>query len=573
MQCTVSGTPTTSGKVTATVTTSASNEQKKDNNTSSTSITVLEPADVVANATGLPSSAQVSVNYTGTFSCANTSTVTANAVTCGVSGLPAGVTLSSCTNGGKAWVNGSALAAKGAANAKDTVQCTVSGTPTTAGKVTATVKTSASNELKKDNDTSSTSITVRAPSDVIAIAALPATALVGGKYSGSFSCKNNSAVTALVVTCGISGLPDGVTASCGSWLNGSSLVANQSVECTVSGQPTTAGSVIATVTTSASNEVNTTNDTSIESITVNSPSDMVAGAILPATALVGGNYSGSFSCRNNSAVTALVVTCGVSGLPDGITASCGSWVNGSSLAANQALQCTVSGTPMSAGSFNPTVTTSASNEVNITNNVSINNIIISTPSDVIASSSLPVTAIVSTDYTGSFSCTNGSAVLATGVSCSISGLPDGVTESCGSWVNGSSLAANQAVQCTVSGQPTTAGKVTVRVMASASNEVNTSNNISTTDILSQLLIQATLRGVPINDSTVVCCGSPVVLSVSGALHATYAVTSHTGDVSCELETVGTLGYLKMTNGDGTCTIVGTINGVTTAPLTLQGKNH
>ena len=494
-------------------------------------------------------------------------------MTCGVSGLPAGVTLATCASGGKAWVNGSVLAAKGTANAKDTVQCTVSGTPTTSGKVTATVSTRASNELNKDNDTSSTSITVLDPSDVIAMASLPATALVGGNYSGNFSCKNNSAVVATAVTCGISGLPDGVTASCGSWVNGSSLVANQTVECTVSGQPTTAGSVIATVTTSASNEVNTTNDTSINSIAVNIPSDMVASAILPATALVGGNYSGSFSCNNNSAEVATEVACGISGLPDGIIASCGSWVNGSSLAANEAVQCSVSGTPMSAGSFNPTVTTSASNEVIITNNVSINNIIISPPSDAIASSSLPVTAVVSADYTGSFSCTNGSAVLATGVSCSVSGLPDGVTASCGSWVNGSSLAANQAVQCTVSGQPTSAGKVTATVTASASNEVNITNNISTTDILSQLPIQATLRGIPINDSTVVCCGSPVVLSVSGAVQATYAVISHTGDVSCELETVGSLGNLKMTNGDGTCTIVGTINGVTTAPLTLQGKNH
>ena len=533
----------------------------------------MEPADVVANATGLPSSAQVSVNYTGTFSCANTSTVTANAVTCGVSGLPAGVTLSSCTNGGKAWVNGSALAAKGAANAKDTVQCTVSGTPTTSGKVTATVTTSASNEQKKDNNTSSTSVTVLEPADVVALATLPATALVGGNYSGGFSCKNNSAVVATGVTCGISGLPDGLTASCGSWLNGSSLVANQLVECTVSGQPTTAGSVIATVTTSASNEVNTTNDTSINSITVNIPSDMVASAILPATALVGGNYSGSFSCNNNSAEVATEVACGISGLPDGIIASCGSWVNGSSLAANEAVQCTVSGRLMSAGSFNPTVTTSASNEVIITNNVSIDTIISSPPSDVIAGSSLPVTAIVSADYTGSFSCTNGSAVLATGVSCSVSGLPDGVTASCGSWVNGSSLAANQAVQCTVSGQPTTAGMVTATVTASAGNEVNTSNNISTTDILSQLPIIATLEGVPVLDSTVVCCGSPVALSVSGAVQATYVVASQTGDVSCELGTDGDGSYLRMKNGDGTCTIVGTINGVTTAPLTLQGKNH
>ena len=470
-------------------------------------------------------------------------------------------------------MNGSALAAKGAANAKDTVQCTVSGKPTTAGKVTPTVTTSASNEQKKDNNTSSTSITVLDPADVVALGSLPATAMVGGNYSGSFSCKNNSAVVATEVTCNISGLPDGLTASCGSWVNGSSLVTNQTVECTVSGQPTTVGNVNVTVTTSASNEVNITNNTSINSITVNTPSDMVASAILPATAFVGGNYSGSYSCKNNSTEVATAVTCGISGLPDGIIASCGSWVNGSSLAANEAVQCSVSGTPMSAGSFNPTVTTSASNEVIITNNVSINNIIISPPSDVIASSSLPVTAVVSADYTGSFSCTNGSAVLATGVSCSVSGLPDGVTASCGSWVNGSSLAANQAVQCTVSGQPTSAGKVTATVTASASNEVNITNNISTTDILSQLPIIATLHGIPIMDSTVVCCGSPIFLSVPGAMQATYVVASQTGDVICELGADGDRSYLSMTNGNGTCTIVGTINGVTTAPRILQGINH
>ena len=375
------------------------------------------------------------------------------------------------------------------------------------------------------------------------------------------------------MNCVISGLPDGVTASCGSWVNGSSLAANQSVQCTVSGSPKTAGSFSPTVTTSSSNEVNTANNTSINSLTVNTPSDVLARAQLPATAQVSVDYKGSFSCKNNSSVTATAVTCGISGLPDGVTASCGSWVNGSSLAANQAVQCTVSGKLKGAGMFSPTATTSASNEVNTTNNVSINNILVDPPSDIDVSSTLPTKAVVSVNYTGSFSCKNNSSVVATGVNCGISGLPEGVTATCGSWVNGSSLAAGQSVNCTVSGKPKTAGNVTATVTASASNEINTTNNINTTVITTQVQIIAILGGSPLLDSTVVCCGSPVILSMSGTGQETYTVTSHTGDVSCEIGTDGLVTYLKMRNGNGTCTIVGTKNGVTSAPLTVQGKNR
>jgi uncharacterized repeat protein (TIGR01451 family) len=585
--CTVSGTPTSAGSVTATVTTSASNQPASSNDTTTAPIAIAVPADMVA-ASALPASATVGIPYTGSFTCTNNSAVTAAAVSCGISGLPAGVTQGSCTSspGAVSWTNGSTLAAN------QVVTCTVSGTPTSAGSVTATVTTSASNQPASSNDTAAAPIAISAAADMVAASSLPATAFVSVPYTGSFTCTNNSAVTATTVQCGISGLPAGVTlGSCTSspgavsWTNGSTLAANQVVTCTVSGTPTSTGSVTATVTTNASNQTNTANDTATAPINVsNSVADMEAASALPTSATAGVPYTGSFTCTNDSPVAATSVHCAISGLPAGVTlSSCTSspgntpWVDGGTLPAHQAVTCTVSGTPSAVANAAPTVTTSANNQANTSNDTSSTTIVTAIPSDMVAAASLPTSATVFSPYTGSFTCTNNSAIAATSVQCAVSELPTGVTvSSCSSpthkpWVNGSSLPAHQAVTCKVSGTLSRTGKVTARVTTRSSNQTNTANDTRATTItVNTVPVPATLNGSPILNSAIVCCGRPVILNnLPGAGVTAYKVTARTGDASCTIGHSGSQTYLKMYGTHGSCTVVGTKNGITTLPLTLR----
>ena len=270
--CDVSGTPSTTGSFTATVTTDSSNNANSTTNHADAIITV-SAADMVATSS-LPTTATVGIAYTGSFTCSNNSAVIATSVSCGISGLPNGVTLSSCSSSptNNPWVDGSSLPAH------EVITCTVSGTPLSAGSVTATVTTSAGNQVNTSNDTSQAPITVSNisnTSDMAAGSSLPARISVFSTYSGSFTCTNNSSVTATSVQCKISGLPNGVKLlSCSSpsrnpWTNGSSLPAHQAVTCKVSGTPNKLGRVTAIVTTSASNQTNTSNDTRPTIITTN----------------------------------------------------------------------------------------------------------------------------------------------------------------------------------------------------------------------------------------------------------------------------------------------------------------
>jgi hypothetical protein len=85
-------------------------------------------------------------------------------------------------------------------------------------------------------------------------------------------------------------------------------------------------------------------------------------------------------------------------------------------------------------------------------------------------------------------------------------------------------------------------------------------------------IPATVNGSPIINPAVVCCGRPVLLGplpVPGTGPTTYAITGHTGNVTCEIGQTKTQMYLKMQGKNGSCTIVGTKNGITSNPLTVS----
>lgn len=91
------------------------------------------------------------------------------------------------------------------------------------------------------------------------------------------------------------------------------------------------------------------------------------------------------------------------------------------------------------------------------------------------------------------------------------------------------------------------------------------------DILGFVEIPATVNGSPILNPAVVCCGRPIILGdlpVPGPGPTVYSVTQRTGSVTCELGQTQTQQYLKMQGKNGSCTIVGTKNGVVSNPLTV-----
>ncbi len=90
--------------------------------------------------------------------------------------------------------------------------------------------------------------------------------------------------------------------------------------------------------------------------------------------------------------------------------------------------------------------------------------------------------------------------------------------------------------------------------------------------LSSVDIPATVNGSTVLNPAVVCCGRPVLLGplpVAGSGSTVYTVTAHTGSVSCLIGQTKTQTYLKMEGNQGSCTIVGTKDGVTSNPLTVS----
>jgi hypothetical protein len=201
-------------------------------------------------------------------------------------------------------------------------------------------------------------------------------------------------------------------------------------------------------------------------------------------------------------------------------------------------------------------------------------------------SGLPSTATIGQPYSGTFSCSNVPTGSTSGdapnASCEIVNLPAGLTQtgctispSSAPWIQPAVIPTEQTVTCSVTGTPTTAGIVTATVTTNADNNSNSTDNHVSTSITvsgsSSVVIPATLNGSPILSPAVVCCGRPVLLGplpVAGAGVTTYTVTARTGNVSCFIGHSGTQAYLKMNGSNGSCTIVGSKNGTTSAPLTI-----
>ena len=202
---------------------------------------------------------------------------------------------------------------------------------------------------------------------------------------------------------------------------------------------------------------------------------------------------------------------------------------------------------------------------------------------------LPTQAYLGSLYSGTFTCSNTSTANASGdapnASCDITTLPPGLgVTGCTisplnlAWSAPSTIPINQTVTCTVSGTPTTTGAFTATITTNAENNLNSTTNhadvlITVNDLVN---IPATLNGSPILSPAVVACGRPVLLGplpIPGFGLTNYVVSARTGGVNCIIGQSGSQTYFKMNGGSGSCTpgsctIIGTKNGIMSAPLTL-----
>ncbi|SEG10482.1 hypothetical protein SAMN02746093_01886 [Legionella quinlivanii DSM 21216] len=84
-------------------------------------------------------------------------------------------------------------------------------------------------------------------------------------------------------------------------------------------------------------------------------------------------------------------------------------------------------------------------------------------------------------------------------------------------------------------------------------------------------IPATVNGSPIYNPAVVCCGRPVILGelpIPGAGPSLYSLINKTGNVVCQIGQTATQNFLKMHGRNGSCTIIGSKNGIFSNPLTV-----
>lgn len=164
------------------------------------------------------------------------------------------------------------------------------------------------------NDVISCTLTNSLKADmVVDVSGLPTSATIGVAYSGSYSCTNAGGAIATAATCSVSGLPAGLTSTCVP-VPPANIAIGASIVCTVSGVPTTTGSNNVMVTTSATNEGNTTNNVGNTTITVgrttdlsigktDSPDPVIAGSVLTYTITVTNNGPSTINAADTFTVT------------------------------------------------------------------------------------------------------------------------------------------------------------------------------------------------------------------------------------------------------------------------------
>ena len=260
--CTISGTPTTAGSTTITVTVTDSGSPQQTASQSET--IVINPAPLSLTTSTLPSGT-VGVPYSATIGVNGGTSPYSCAVTSGT--LPAGLSISGCS---------------------------VSGIPTTASTSTVTVKVTDS-ESPTQSTTGPETIVIN-PAALTMTNSLP-NGTVGVVYSATIDASGGTTPYSCSITSGT--LPAGLSLS----------------GCTVSGTPTTPGSSTVTVTvTDSSNPTKTVSGA--EKITINPSGTLSLTATLP-NATVGVPYSYTLKATGGTLPYSYSLTAG--SLPAGIT--------------------------------------------------------------------------------------------------------------------------------------------------------------------------------------------------------------------------------------------------------------
>ena len=461
--CAVSGTPTTAGTSTPTITIKdASNPQQTI--TPAVSITINAPGLSIGSGT-LPNGT-VGTTYTATIPVTGGTGPYTCTLTSGT--LPAGLTLGA--------------------------NCAVSGTPTTAGTSTPTITIKdASNP--QQTITPTVSVTINAAAMSIGSGTLP-NGMVGTAYTATIPVTGGTGPYVCTLTSGT--LPAGLT-----------LGAN----CAVSGTPTTAGTSTPTITVKDSANPQQTITPAI-SITIDPSNFRVTNGTLP-NGTVGTPYS-----------QLIPIVGGTS--PYSCTLASGAVPPGLAINAN----CTVTGTPSAAGTYQPTLTIkdSSNPQQTITSAISIT---INPVTLTFGAGGLP-NGTVGTVYTATLPVSGGTAPYA----CTITSgtLPAGLTLGAG---------------CTVTGTPTTAGTSTPTILVtdSANPAATTSGQVS-----------ITIAAAP----SVLVISSPPPATVNVPYTGSIPVTGGTGPYTCQVVT-GTVPGLTV---NANCSISGTPTTPGTTPVTV-----
>ncbi len=240
--------------------------------------------------------------------------------------------------------------------------------------------------------------------------------------------------------------------------------------------------------------------TSLVTMTVTAPDLAIDLSGIGATATVGVAYQGSFTCTNVGNADALSGTaCTISALPEGLSVQActlspdnTAWVAGNSIPKGAVVTCEVAGKPANVKQTKTTTgATSSTDDSNLRNNLATKDItVVGTPDIVIDLGGLPATGSIGVLYKGSFTCTNQGSADQANASCSVTGLPAGISQGPGActivtpaaptptnWTPPAAIPEGAVVTCPVEGKPTEVGSSLVSgtsLASKAGKDVNIS---------------------------------------------------------------------------------------------------